>query len=177
MKRLSLAGVLVAGVVAAAPAATAAPKGLTVDDMLAMQRVEDPVPSPDGKWLAFAVREPDLDANRGRYDVWLAAADGSSVTRLTTSPENDTDPAWSRDGKWIYFLSSRGGARQVRRISPAGGARSTPARPTGIRSSTSWVSASTPRSAAASTGSPAADSRPMRALASPPSGPAGPNGP
>ena len=121
MKRFFLAGVLVASVVTAAPAATAAPKGLTVDDMLAMQRVEDPVPSPDGKWLAFAVRETDLDANRGRYDVWLAAADGSSVTRLTTSPENDTDPAWSRDGKWIYFLSSRGGASQVWRISPAGG--------------------------------------------------------
>jgi hypothetical protein len=28
-------------------------KGLTVDDMLAMQRVGPPVVSPDGKWLAF----------------------------------------------------------------------------------------------------------------------------
>ncbi len=79
------------------------------------------MPSPDGRWLVFSVRETDLDANRGRTDLWLAATDGSSVTRLTTSPDNDTDPAWSHDGKWIYFLSSRGGSSQVWRISPTGG--------------------------------------------------------
>ena len=102
---------------AAAPAA----KGLTIDDMLAMQRVGDPAVSPDGKWLAFAVRDTDFDANRGRFDVWLAAADGSSVRQLTTSPDNDTDPQWSADGAWIYFMSTRSGSSQVWRIHPAGG--------------------------------------------------------
>ena len=29
------------------------------------------------------------------------------ATRMTTSPDNDTDPAWSADGKWIYFASTR----------------------------------------------------------------------
>src|SRR5690349_14724948 len=101
--------------------AVAAPKGLTVDDMLAMQRVSDPAVSPDGKHVAFSVRDTDLEANRGRLDVWLASIDGTSVKRLTTSPDNDQDPAWSPDGKWIYFLSARAGSSQVWRISPAGG--------------------------------------------------------
>jgi dipeptidyl aminopeptidase/acylaminoacyl peptidase len=96
-------------------------KGLTVDDMLAMQRVSDPQVSPDGKWVAFAVRDTDYDANRGRYDVWLAAADGSLVTRLTSNPENDQDPRWSPDGRWIYFTSTRSGSAQVWRIQPSGG--------------------------------------------------------
>jgi dipeptidyl aminopeptidase/acylaminoacyl peptidase len=96
-------------------------RGLTVDDMLAMQRVGSPVVSPDGRWVTFAVRDTDLEANRGRFDVWLASIDGATVRRLTTHPENDTEPAWTRDGKWIYFLSSRGGSSQVWRISPAGG--------------------------------------------------------
>jgi dipeptidyl aminopeptidase/acylaminoacyl peptidase len=89
--------------------------------MLAMQRISDPEVSPDGKWVAFAVRDTDYAENRGRYDVWLAAVDGSSVTRLTSHPENDQEPRWSPDGKWLYFRSSRGGSDQIWRIQPTGG--------------------------------------------------------
>ena len=117
MKRTILAAVLAA----ATTPAGAAPKGLTIDDMLAMQRVGEPVVSPDGKRVAFSVRDTDLDANRGRTDLWIAAIDGSSVTRLTASPENDSGPEWTADGKWIYFASSRSGSSQVWRIAPRGG--------------------------------------------------------
>ncbi len=101
--------------------APAAAKGLTADDMLAMRRVGDPAVSPDGKQVAFTVRDTDFDANRGRTDVWLAATDGSSVKQLTTHPDNDQDPQWSADGMWIYFTSSRSGSSQVWRIRPSGG--------------------------------------------------------
>jgi dipeptidyl aminopeptidase/acylaminoacyl peptidase len=112
--RLALLGVMLG-------AAPALAKGLTVDDMLAMQRVSSPAVSPDGRWIAFAVRDTDFQANRGRFDVWLASTDGATVRRLTTHAENDTDPAWSPDGRWIYFLSARGGSSQVWRIAPGGG--------------------------------------------------------
>lgn len=107
-------------VLVAAPAA-AAPKGLTIDDMLAMQRVGEPAVSPDGKWVAYSLRTTDLDANRGRTDVWMAAVDGSGARRLTTDPAGDSSPAWSADGAHVYFLSSRGGSSQVWRIAVAGG--------------------------------------------------------
>src|SRR5262245_43688778 len=110
-----------AAVVVAAASAPAHAKGFTIEDMLAMQRVSDPAVSPDGKWVAFAVRDTDYDANRGRFDIWLASIDGASVRRLTTHPENDTEPQWSRDGKWIYFMSTRSGSAQVWRIGAAGG--------------------------------------------------------
>ncbi len=105
--------------VTAAPAAAA---GFTVDDLLAMQRVGEPAVSPDGAWVAFSVRDTDLDANRGRMDVWLAPVDGSQpARRLTTHPDNDTSPVWSPDGKSVYFMSTRGGSSQVWRIALAGG--------------------------------------------------------
>jgi len=109
------------GILAAAAPAAAGSKGLTIDDMLAMRRVVDPAVSPDGKQVAFAVRDTDVDANRGRYDLWLAAIDGSSVKPLTTHPENDEAAQWSGDGAWLYFLSSRSGSSQVWRIRPGGG--------------------------------------------------------
>jgi dipeptidyl aminopeptidase/acylaminoacyl peptidase len=112
--QLALLGLLAA-------VAPAAAKGLTIDDMLAMRRVSDPAVSPDGKWVAFSVRDTDLEANRGRSDVWLAATDGSSVRQLTTHVENDQDAQWSPDGAWVYFTSSRSGSSQVWRIRPTGG--------------------------------------------------------
>jgi dipeptidyl aminopeptidase/acylaminoacyl peptidase len=104
-----------------AAVAPAAAKGLTIDDMLAMRRVGEPVVAPDGKHVAFTVRDTDFDANRGRFDIWLAAVDGSGVRRLTTHIDNDTDPQWSADGAWIYFTSTRSGSAQVWRIRPTGG--------------------------------------------------------
>ncbi|HRC58830.1 MAG TPA: S9 family peptidase, partial [Kofleriaceae bacterium] len=63
----------------------------------------------------------DLEANRGRLDLWLASVDGAQVRRLTTHPDADSSPAWSPDGRWIYFSSTRGGSAQVWRIAAAGG--------------------------------------------------------
>jgi dipeptidyl aminopeptidase/acylaminoacyl peptidase len=96
-------------------------KGFTVDDMLAMQRISEPHVSPDGRLVAFTVRETDFEANRGRTDIWVATTDGAQVRRLTTHPDGDSSPRFTADGKTIYFLSSRSGSSQVWKISPAGG--------------------------------------------------------
>ena len=122
--RRSLSPLLCGALTLAALSTLASPaqaKGLTVDDMLAMQRVGDPAVSPDGRWVAFSVRETDYEANRGRFDLWLASVDGAQVRRLTTHPDADTSPSWSPDGRWIYFTSTRGGSSQVWRIAVAGG--------------------------------------------------------
>jgi dipeptidyl aminopeptidase/acylaminoacyl peptidase len=96
-------------------------KGLTVDDMLAMQRVSEPAASPDGKLIAFTVRETDLEANRGRTDVWMVNGSGGAPWKMTSHPENDNTPEFSADGRVVYFLSSRSGSSQVWGISVYGG--------------------------------------------------------
>ncbi len=114
-----LATLLVAAL--AGPAAAAPTRGLTIDDMLAMQRVAEPAVAPDGDRVVFAVRDTDLTANRGRWDLYLTSVSGRRATRLTSHPDNDTSPRWSPDGRHVYFLSSRGGSSQVWRIAAAGG--------------------------------------------------------
>ena len=117
-----LSGLLLAAIAtiaAAGPAATA-PHPFNVHDLLAMDRLSDAQLSPDSAQVAFTVRVTDVEANKGRTDVWVAAVDGSRTRRLTTSDANDWNARWSADGR-LYFLSTRGGTPQVWRLDPAGG--------------------------------------------------------
>jgi len=106
---------------ALAPLAQAETHPFGVQDMLAMQRISDPQVSPDGRRVAFTVRTTDLEANRGRTDVWLAALDGSGLRRLTTNEASDSSARWMPDGESLVFLSTRGGSSQVWRLPIAGG--------------------------------------------------------
>ncbi len=102
-------------------AATAAKHPFSIHDMLAMERISDPQVSPDGQRIVFVVRRTDLEADRGRTDLWLVDADGNNLLQLTTDPENDYNPRWLPDGSEIVFLSSRSGSAQVWRIAVDGG--------------------------------------------------------
>ena len=92
-----------------------------VHDLVAMQRIADPRPSPDGSRTAFVVTTMDLEANKGRKDIWMAATDGSGAYPLTTDADNDWSPRWQDDGT-LYFLSLRTGSAQVWRWDFATGA-------------------------------------------------------
>ncbi|HEY0787985.1 MAG TPA: S9 family peptidase [Thermoanaerobaculia bacterium] len=105
----------------AAPLAAADTHSFSVHDMLAMDRISEPVASPDGTLVAFTLRATDLDANRGRTDVWIVGTDGKDLRRMTSDPASDSTPRWSPDSKTIYFLSSRSGSSQVWKIAVSGG--------------------------------------------------------
>ncbi|UCE07523.1 MAG: S9 family peptidase [bacterium] len=93
----------------------------SVHDMLAMDRISDPQVSPDGKWIVFVLRKTDLDANRGRTDLWLVDVEGKNLRQLTSHPAGDYNPRWSSCGKYVWFLSTRSGSSQVWGINVSGG--------------------------------------------------------
>ncbi|MDQ7007218.1 MAG: S9 family peptidase [Acidobacteriota bacterium] len=103
---------------AAAPEAS---HPFSVHDMLAMERISDPRPSPDGSRVVFTLRSTDLEANRGRTDLYLVGIDGQGLKRLTTHPGGDWGGRWAPDGETIYFLSTRSGSSQVWKIAAGGG--------------------------------------------------------
>jgi dipeptidyl aminopeptidase/acylaminoacyl peptidase len=121
MKKMLSASCCVAlGIILVAGAAGANPHPFNVHDMVAMQRIADPQSSPDGRRVAFSVTTMDLEANKGRKDVWIAGTDGSGSRRLTTDSANDFSPRWSGNDT-LYFLSTRSGSSQVWRLTLSGG--------------------------------------------------------
>jgi len=102
-----------------APVATAEP--FTAEHLVKIDRIGAPVVSPDGQSVVYTLRRTDLEADRGRYDLWLSPVEGGDARQLTTHIANDTSPAWSPDGNHILFLSNRGEATQVWRLPINGG--------------------------------------------------------
>ncbi|HUL77493.1 MAG TPA: protein kinase [Vicinamibacteria bacterium] len=72
--------------------------------------------SPDGRRIAF-----DSYGEDGHSDIWTIDADGGSLRRLTSSPAGHGMPTWSHDGRFVYFISDRGGAETIWRVPAAGG--------------------------------------------------------
>ena len=98
-------------------------KAFTVEDLVRLKRLTDPQMSPDGRYVTYVLRETDMDANKGRTDIWLIdlTQKGAEPRRLTTDPANDSSPRWAPDSRTIYFLSTRSGGSQVWRLSVADG--------------------------------------------------------
>jgi dipeptidyl aminopeptidase/acylaminoacyl peptidase len=115
--------ILITAALAALPlAGAAAPHGLTAADLVSFARVSEPALSPDGRRLAYTMRETDLAADRGRTDLWMVELEGdASPRRLTGSEENDGAAEWAADGSGVFFLSSRGGSQQVWFLPAEGG--------------------------------------------------------
>ena len=92
---------------------------------LAMQvkRVGGVVPSPDGRMVVFQVGSAIMDeeTSEWRTHIYLARADGTESRQLTRGENSATAPAWSPDGRWIAFLSSRTEKRNIWRIPVDGG--------------------------------------------------------
>jgi dipeptidyl aminopeptidase/acylaminoacyl peptidase len=109
------------------PLPTAAPHGqkrsLSLDDLAALHEVSDPQISPDGEWVAYTVREMDVESDRYSTDLWMVRWDGTDEVRLTHTSASERQPRWSPDGRYLAFLAARGeGASvQVWLLARAGG--------------------------------------------------------
>jgi dipeptidyl aminopeptidase/acylaminoacyl peptidase len=97
---------------------------LTLDDLARFREIRDLQCSPDGQWVAYTVTTTDPKEDKHDTDVWMVSTDGARDLRMTSSPENETSPRWSPDGKYLTFLSSRPGkakGNQVWLLDRAGG--------------------------------------------------------
>jgi dipeptidyl aminopeptidase/acylaminoacyl peptidase len=111
--RLSAFALLAAFAIPAAAAEVGSP--LTVEDLVRLERLSEPVVAPDGKRVAYTLRTTDIEANKGRTGIWLldTRKRGAAAVRLTDLAANAGGAQWSADGNSLYFLSNRSGSNQV----------------------------------------------------------------
>ena len=82
------------------------------------------VPLPAAPPVARLLRQPDISGHSVVFvhagDLWTAARSGGAARRLTTTPEAESFPKFSPDGRWIaftrngdvYVIPSGGGAER-----------------------------------------------------------------
>jgi dipeptidyl aminopeptidase/acylaminoacyl peptidase len=141
MKRTAVAAAAVFGI-----AAIAGPEGTgewTPARSLQVKRVGTIRVSPDGARAAFVVGTAVMDGEKSEWvsQIHVARADGGGAVQLTRSEASSTAPAWSPDGKWIAFVSARGGkdaTANLWRIRVDGGEAEALTREKGAVAAPSW---------------------------------------
>lgn len=70
-----------------------------------------PAPSPDGRTLLWG--STNRPGGAGGWDIWMSRRDGERwsepVAAAFDTPSNEFDPAFSPDGRTVYFFSNRPG--------------------------------------------------------------------
>lgn len=105
---------------AAASLLPAQKQPFTIDALLQVARISEPVLSPDGKTVAFTVERPDVIKNTRPKQIYAIALDGTTAPVQITKEGSNQRPRWTPDSKRIVFVSSRTGINQVWSMYPDG---------------------------------------------------------
>jgi TolB protein len=87
----------------------------------------EPVPAPPVYKIAFVLQQ-----NSNNDDIYSINPDGTELTQLTDSDNNDNHPIWSPDGRYIYYQTRVGSAAEVFRMNADGTNK------TNISNSSAW---------------------------------------
>jgi dipeptidyl aminopeptidase/acylaminoacyl peptidase len=103
---------------------------------LEVRRISNVQVSPDGRRVVFQVAEAIMEGEKSEWlsHLYLGSTNGAPSFQLTQGEKSATAPAWSPDGQWIAFLSSRSDKANIWAIGASGEARQITDVETGVQS-------------------------------------------
>ena len=108
-------------ILALIPAAQAA-RVPAIDDLIQLTTPGQAQISPDGKYVAYTVRQADFEQNAYVAHIWIVETASGRSWQLTRGKKSAGAPRWSPDSRWLAFTSDReGGKNQLFAIPPDGG--------------------------------------------------------
>jgi dipeptidyl aminopeptidase/acylaminoacyl peptidase len=85
-----------------------ADRPITIDDVLALKSVGSPQISPDGDWVAYTVRQRDMEEDKSQTRIWVVSTSGGDPVPMTSVDYSASNPRWSPDNKYLSFQASKG---------------------------------------------------------------------
>jgi dipeptidyl aminopeptidase/acylaminoacyl peptidase len=90
-------------------------------DLFKIRLITEAQVSPDKSCVCFVQKIFVPEKNKYRSHLWMISFAGGNPEPITDGDHLDYAPAWSPDGKWIAFLSTRSGSLQIWVIPSNGG--------------------------------------------------------
>ena len=115
MTKLRIAlGALAIALSASALPAEAGQQAMTFQDLVTLKRVTAPAASPDGAWVVYQQTDTDPASYKRVSGLWRVAVKGGAPERIADLPDAaESAPAFSPDGKRLYFISDKSGSDQI----------------------------------------------------------------
>ncbi len=88
----------------------------TIDEQLSLKSIRGQEISPDGRYIAYGVRETDWEDNLYVSQLWIVNVSTGASFQLTRGKKPIGGFRWSPDGKWIAFRTTE---REQSAIVPA----------------------------------------------------------
>jgi dipeptidyl aminopeptidase/acylaminoacyl peptidase len=79
----------------------------SLDESLQLKSITGPRISPDGRFIAYRLREADWKENAYVRQIWLINVATGAHFQLTRGKKSVDSLEWSPDGRWLAFLTER----------------------------------------------------------------------
>jgi dipeptidyl aminopeptidase/acylaminoacyl peptidase len=79
----------------------------SLEESLSLKTIGGARISPDGKFIAYRVRETDWKENAYVRQIWLVNVATGAKFQLTRGKKSSDAPEWSPDGRWLAFVTER----------------------------------------------------------------------
>src|ERR1700731_1083383 len=81
----------------------------SLEESLSLKTIGGARISPDGRFIAYRVRETDWKENAYVRQIWLVNVATGASFQLTRGKKSSDAPEWSLDGRWLAFVTEREG--------------------------------------------------------------------